>query len=194
VRRVCVFAGSSPGARPEFVEAAAELGEALAVRGLSLVYGGSGVGLMAALADAALAAGGRVTGVITRALADSRVAHPGLTELLVVESMHERKATMVGMADAFVALPGGLGTLEELLEVLTWSQLGLNAKPAGALNVAGYFEPLARLLDHAVTERFLRPAHRDILQIADDVDALLEALASYRPVRQPKWLPGGHST
>jgi uncharacterized protein (TIGR00730 family) len=155
-----VFSGSSPGARPEYGAAAAALGRDLARRGLRVVYGGGGIGLMAAVADAALAAGAEVIGVIPQHLVDREVAHRGLSELRVTGSMHERKATMAELSDGFVALPGGFGTLEEFTEVLTWSQLGLQSKPCGLLDVAGYYGALLAFLDHAVTERFIRAEHR----------------------------------
>ena len=154
--RICVYAGSNPGANPAYGEAAADLARLLASRGIGVVYGGGKVGLMGILADTALAAGGEVIGVIPQDLMDREIGHAGLTELHVVGSMHERKALMAELSDGFVALPGGAGTLEELIEVYTWSQLGLHAKPMGVLNVAGYYDGLAALLDHAVQEGFLR--------------------------------------
>ena len=155
LRSVCVFCGSNPGRRPEYQAAAAALGRLLAGRGIRVVYGGAHVGTMGALADAVLAAGGEITGVIPAQLVAAEVAHPGLADLRVVGSMHERKATMASLADGFIALPGGIGTLEEFAEVVTWSQLGLHAKPTGLLNVLGYYDDLLRFLDHAVAERFL---------------------------------------
>ncbi len=176
MRSVCVFLGSSIGARDDYREAAIALGAALAEQGLELVYGGSRVGLMGVIADSALQRGGKVHGVIPRVLVDKEVAHTGLTELEVVDSMHTRKKRMADRADAFVALPGGMGTLEELTEVLTWAQLGIHAKPCGLLNVAGYFTPWLRFLDHAVTERFLKPAHRALLIADADPQRLLHRL------------------
>jgi uncharacterized protein (TIGR00730 family) len=188
MRRVCVFCGSSSGSRPSYTSAARSLGAELVRRGLGLVYGGSSVGLMGVLADAVLAAGGEVTGVIPRGLEARELAHAGVTQLEVVGSMHERKARMADLADAFVALPGGMGTLEELAEMLTWAQLGIHRKPCGVLDVEGYWEPLLAFFDHAVRERFLRPEHRAILCSAKDPAALLDALASYvAPVREA-WL------
>ena len=181
LRRVCVFCGSASGARLSYRRAAARLGEALARGGLGLVYGGGSIGLMGVLADAALAAGGEVVGVIPRALYRKEVAHMGLTRLHVVASMHARKAKMAEMADAFLAMPGGLGTLEELAEVLTWSQLGLQVKPCGLLDVAGYWRPLIRLLDHAVAERFLRPEHRRLVVVDRGPERLLARLGRWRP-------------
>jgi hypothetical protein len=188
MRRVCVFCGSSPGARSEYAAAARALAAALVRRGLGLVYGGAKVGVMGVVADTVLAAGGEVIGVIPNRLMTRELAHPGLSELRVVASMHDRKREMADLADAFVALPGGIGTLEELTEVLSWAQLGLHGKPCGVLDVAGYFERLIAFLDHAVDERFLAPAHRAMLLVASDADALLDRLAAYRPPVVEKWL------
>lgn len=188
MKSVCVFCGSSPGARPSYRAAAEALAVAIAKRGLDLVYGGASVGLMGALADAALAAGGRVVGVLPRALDRKEIAHAGLSELRVVDSMHERKAQMAERADAFVALPGGIGTLEEWFEVLTWSQLGFHAKPCGLLDVDGYFAPLLGMLDRAVHERFVTPEHRAMIVVANDADRLLEALERWRAPAAEKWL------
>jgi uncharacterized protein (TIGR00730 family) len=189
MRRLCVFCGSNPGARPAYADAARALGGALAARRIGLVYGGGRVGLMGILADAALAAGGEVVGVIPGALATKEIAHDGVTDLQVVASMHERKARMAALADGFVALPGGFGMLEELLEAVTWVQLGLHAKPVGVLNVAGYFDPLRTLVDRAIAERFVHPGHRALVIYADDVDDLLGALARWRPpAGLAKWL------
>jgi uncharacterized protein (TIGR00730 family) len=188
MERICVFCGSNPGADPAYAEAAADLGRLLAGRGLTLVYGGGHVGLMGVLADAALAAGGRVTGVIPEALAAKELAHGGLTGLEVVGSMHERKALMSELSDAFIALPGGIGTLEEWFEVWTWSQLGFQPKPCGMLNVAGYFDHLLAFLDHMTAERFLSPPHRSMAIVEDRADRLLDRLASYQPPRAGKWI------
>jgi uncharacterized protein (TIGR00730 family) len=179
---VCVFCGSNLGDKPIYREMADALGRRLAALGLTLVYGGGNVGLMGVLADAALDAGGTVIGVIPQALADWEVAHAGLTELVIVQSMHERKARMADAADAFVALPGGFGTFEEFCEVLTWSQLGLHKKPCGLLNVDGFYDPLLALFDRAEQDRFLRAEHRGLVMADTSVDALLERLATYRPV------------
>ena len=186
--RVCVYCGSSPGARPAYAAAAAALGRLLAARGIGLVYGGGNVGLMGIVADAARDAGGEVIGVIPRALQAREVAHTGLDDLRMVETMHERKALMADLADAFVALPGGVGTLEELVEVMTWTQLGIHAKPCGVLDVDGYYEHLVAFLDHAVGERFLRPEHRALLVHARQPEALLDAFAGWRPPTLDKWL------
>jgi uncharacterized protein (TIGR00730 family) len=177
VKRVLVFCGSSPGARPEYVAAAEQLGRLLADRGLAAVYGGASVGLMGALADAALDAGGTVIGVIPTRLVEHEIAHAGLTKLHVVDTMHERKALMGDLSDAVIALPGGTGTLDELFELFTWSQLGLHDKPIGLLDVIGYWQPLLRFLEHAVDERFLRAAHFQTLLVERDPEALLDLLS-----------------
>jgi uncharacterized protein (TIGR00730 family) len=188
MRTVCVFCGSRAGARPAYAQAARRLGAALVARGMDLVYGGGHVGLMGVVADAVLAAGGRAGGVIVQSLVDRELAHAGLTELLVVETMHQRKALMAERADAFVALPGGYGTGDELFEILTWAQLGFHARPIGLLNTAGYFDPLLVWLDHMVREDFLRPKHRDLLLVADDADRLLDRLQQFQPQpTEAKW-------
>ena len=183
-----MFAGSSVGSRRAYRDAAAELGAELAARGCTVVYGGGRVGLMGVLADAALAGGARVIGVIPEALERLEVAHGGLSELRVTASMHERKAQMAELSDAVVALPGGLGTLEELFEILTWNQLGFCAKPFGLLNAAGYFDRLLAHLDHAVAERFLRPAHRAMLLCRGSAGELLDALDRVELPVVEKWL------
>ena len=188
MRRVCVFTGSSPGHRDEYRAAARDLGRELAVRGVELVYGGAAVGLMGAVADAVLAAGGRVTGVIPEALVAKEVAHAGLSDLRVVASMHERKAAMADLSDGFVALPGGWGTLEELFEVLTWAQLGLHAKPCGLLNVGGYFDTLLAFMDHMIDEGFVQPAFRPMLAVSGSAAELLTLLAEYRAPAIEKWV------
>jgi len=187
MKSVCVFCGSSLGARPEYAAAAQAMAGALARRGLTLVYGGASRGLMGTLADAVLAAGVPVVGVIPRALAREEIAHAGLTELVIVDSLHDRKRVMFERADAFVTLPGGLGTLDELAEVLTMSQLGLHAKPCGLLDVGGFFDPLIDFLDRAVRERFVRPEHRALVTAGNDPDRLLEALERYQPPAVGKW-------
>lgn len=181
MKRICVFCGASTGADPRHAEGARALGRAIAGRGLELVYGGGSVGLMGAVADAALGAGGRVTGVIPQVLQIRELAHRGLSDLRVVGSMHERKALMAELSDGFVALPGGMGTLEELAEVLTWAQLGLHARPVGLLDVGGYYRPLIAFFDQAVAAGFLRPAHRAILQVAVEPEAMLDRLAAWSP-------------
>ena len=181
MKRICVFCGSSMGNRPAYAEAAAALGRLLAGRGLGLVYGGGNVGLMGVMADAALAAGGEVIGVIPEALMKWEVGHLDLTQLHVVGSMHERKARMAELADAFIALPGGIGTMEELFEVWTWAQLGLHPKPLGFLDAEGYYNHLHAFLDHMAAEGFLRDRHRAMVAVDDDPARLLDAFAAYAP-------------
>ena len=187
MKRVCVFCGSSSGVRPEYLAMARALGTTLARRGLGLVYGGASVGLMGAVADAAIQAGGEVIGVLPRSLQAREIAHLNLTELHLVDSMHTRKAMMAERADAFIALPGGLGTMEELFEVLTWRLLGIHRKPAGLLDVAGYYAPLTKFLEHSITEGFLR-TEQLALHVASDPDALLDLLAASPPVEVEKWI------
>lgn len=184
--RICVFCGSSPGRLPAYAEAAAGLGRLLAERGIGLVYGGATVGTMGVLADAALAAGGEAHGVIPTQLFEREVAHQGLTTLYEVADMHQRKAKMAELSDGFIALPGGAGTLEELFEVWTWSQLGLHSKPIGLLDVEGYFGRLTPFLDHLVAEEFLRPQSRAALHVDADPDALLDKMASV-PASRRQW-------
>lgn len=188
MKRVLVFCGSSPGRLPEYTGRAAELGRLLAERELETVYGGASVGVMGALADAALAAGGKVIGVIPRRLLESEIAHARLTELHVTETMHERKALMGELSDAVIVLPGGTGTLDELFEFFTWNQLGLHHKPIGLLEVADYWQPLLRFLDHTVNERFLRAEHLETLLVERDAGALLDRLGSHQPRVLGKWL------
>jgi uncharacterized protein (TIGR00730 family) len=189
VKRVCVFCGSSAGIRPDYADAARALARELARRRLVVVYGGGAVGLMGILADAALAEGGEVIGVIPRGLASRELLHAGVTELRVVETMHERKAAMAELADAFVALPGGLGTLEETLEVLTWSQLGIRRKPVALLNVLGYWDALLRLLAHATDEGFVRREYLGLLLTAPSPAELLDRLAGWQAPALPQaWL------
>lgn len=188
MKSICIFCGSSTGNRPIYKEAARAMGEAIARRGLSLVYGGGNLGLMGTIADAALAAGGEVIGVIPKFLVDKEIAHNGLTQLHVVDSMHDRKALMAELADAFIALPGGYGTLEEFCEILTWAQLGLHQKPQGLLNVEGYYDPLLQLFDRAVTEEFLKPELRSLVLEASSPEDLLDLLANYQPITVEKWL------
>src|SRR5438105_3476653 len=180
MKRVCVFCGSRTGKRPEHAEQARRLGTALVERGLGIVFGAGHVGLMGVLADTVLAAGGEAVGVIPQGLVDRELAHGRLTELRVVASMHDRKALMANLADGFLALPGGYGTLDELFEILTWSQLGIHAKPVGMLNVGGFFDPLLAWIDRAVEEGFLRAQHRGLLVVNDDPEALLDVLVSHR--------------
>jgi uncharacterized protein (TIGR00730 family) len=192
MRRVCVFTGSRPGARPEYAAVARALGAAIARRGSGLVYGGASVGVMRETADAALAAGGEVIGVIPRALVDHEVAHHGLTELRVVETMHIRKATMVELSDGFVALPGGFGTLDELFEILTWAQLGMHQKPIGLVNVIGFWDPLVKLIDHMVEEGFVPEDQRGLLLVESDPGALLAKMDAWvPPALGRKWVRPG---
>jgi uncharacterized protein (TIGR00730 family) len=188
VRRICVYAGSNPGSHPAYAEAAQALASTMAGREIGLVYGGGKVGLMGVLADTVLEHGGEAIGVMPQALIDREIGHPGLTDLRVVHSMHERKALMAELSDAFVAVPGGIGTLEELIEVYTWSQLGIHDKACGVLNVRGYYDHLAALLDHAVAEGFLRPQHRVVLSVAGEPAELLDRLAAFEPPAVGKWL------
>ena len=185
---LCVFCASSRGSDARYVAAARTFGELLARSGRRIVYGGGNTGLMGALADGALAAGGEIIGVMPAHLVEREVAHRGLTRLDVVASMHQRKAKLAEMADGFVALPGGLGTLEEFAEIWTWGQLGLHRKPYGLLDVSGYWTSLLAFLDHAVAEGFMRPEHRAMVSVAQDAEALLEAMDHAPPPAMPKWL------
>uniref|UniRef100_A0A7C2PIC0 Cytokinin riboside 5'-monophosphate phosphoribohydrolase n=1 Tax=Schlesneria paludicola TaxID=360056 RepID=A0A7C2PIC0_9PLAN len=185
---VCVFSGSALGTRPEYRCAAAAFGATLAQTGRRLIYGGGAIGLMGLTADAALASGGEVVGVIPEFLSRREIRHDGLTALHVVPSMHARKALMAELADAFVALPGGLGTLDELCEILTWSQLGLHVKPVGLLNVLGYFDPLVAQIDRAILEGFCRPEHRALFVVESDSATMLERLATQALPAVRKWL------
>jgi uncharacterized protein (TIGR00730 family) len=194
VERICVFCGASPGARPKYAQATTELARLLVADGIGVVYGGGGVGLMGVLADAVLAEGGEVIGVIPRALMDREIAHRDVTDMRVVGSMHERKALMAELADAFVALPGGLGTLEELFEVYTWAQLGLHRKPCALLNVEGYYDGVVDFLGHAVKERFVREEHREMLAVETEPGVLIERLRRFEPdAVLPKWIDRGET-
>jgi uncharacterized protein (TIGR00730 family) len=193
MRRVLVFCGSSPGRLPAYVDAAGALGAELAAQGLGVVYGGAQVGLMGAVADAVLAQGGEVIGVIPRMLVEKEVAHTGLSDLRVVETMHEREALMESLADGVIALPGGFGTLEELFEIVTWAQLGLHSKPVGLLNVAGYWDQLLVFIDHMVAERFVRAEQREALLVADSPAELVARMAAYQPVVVDKWIDRSHT-
>jgi uncharacterized protein (TIGR00730 family) len=186
MRRICVFCGSNSGVRSEYAEAARALAVVLAEHKLGIVYGGGNVGLMGVLADAALGVGGEVIGVIPQSLLDKEVGHRGVTELLVVETMHERKALMNDLSDAFIALPGGFGTLDEFFEVLTWSQLGFHGKPCALLNVAGYYDRMLAMLDHAVAEGLLRPAHRELVIADTDPARLMQRLGAFPPAPKEK--------
>ena len=188
MKRVCVYCGSSNGARPSYIQAARALGRALVSRGLGLVYGGSNIGLMGALAGTVMSEGGGVIGIIPEPLVAKEVAHNGLSDLRVVGSMHERKALMAELADAFIALPGGFGTLEEFCEIATWIQLGLHRKPCGLLNVEGYYDGLLSFLNHAVAEGFILPRYRGVVLTDSEADALIEKLASYTVPPLHKWI------
>lgn len=188
LHRLCVYCGSSAGARPVYADAAEAFGRALAARGIGVVFGGGSVGMMGIVADAVLAAGGEAIGVIPHGLAAREVGHLGLTELHVVDTMHERKALMADLSDGFVALPGGLGTLEELMEVWTWAQLGIHRRPVGLLDVDGYFGGLLAFVDHAVREGFVRESHRALLLVGETPGGLLDMLEAYEAPRMPRWL------
>jgi uncharacterized protein (TIGR00730 family) len=188
LKSICLFCGSSPGLDPAFRAAAAELGTTLARNSIRLIYGGGHVGLMGVAADACLAAGGDVVGVIPRKLMEKEVGHTGLTQMHVVETMHERKALMTQLSDGFIALPGGFGTLDELFEALTWQQLAYHLLPVGVLNVSGFFDHLVQFLDHARDQRLLREAHRDTLLVDTDLNALVARMRSFVPPNNEKWL------
>jgi uncharacterized protein (TIGR00730 family) len=188
VKAICVFCGSSMGAKPAYQLAAQQLGKTLAEKGLTLVYGGGNVGLMGVVADATLGAGGQVVGVIPKFLVDKELAHHNLTTLHVVDSMHDRKALMASLSDGFIALPGGYGTLEEFCEVLTWAQLGLHQKPHGLLNIEGYYDALLTFFDHAVAEKLVRSVHRSLVLESSDSTSLLESMENYKPQKVAKWI------
>jgi hypothetical protein len=187
VKHICVYCGSSPGVLPEFAEVARSLGASLARRGIGLVYGGANRGTMGMLADAALAEGGEVLGVIPHGLVAFEVAHPGLTRLEIVETLHERKARMTELCDAFICLPGGHGTHDELFEALTWLQLGIHHKPIGVVNVRGFYDHLLRHLDHSREMGFIRPEHRAMLLADPDHEALIQRLVEFEPPQRPEW-------
>lgn len=189
IKRLCVFCGSAQGNKPEYAENGRLLGRLLVEHGIQLVYGAGHVGMMGVLADAVLQAGGQATGVIPQALVEKELAHTGLTQMHVVETMHQRKALMVELSDGFVALPGGYGTLDELFEVLTWAQLGMHSKPIGLLNIGGYFDALLGWLDHALAEGFLRAKHHQLLIVAAKPEVMIERILAFRPVpRVDKWI------
>lgn len=185
---ICIFCGASPGARPIYIEKAREAGRMIAESGLNMVYGGGSVGMMGAVADSCLDAGGKVTGVITQQLYDLEVGHEGLTDIEIVTTMHERKARMAELADGFVSLPGGIGTLEEMFEVLTWAQLEIHSKPCGLLNVEGYYDDLYDFLQNAVKERFLLPEHAGMLILDEDFESLLAKMMTFTPIQIEKWV------
>lgn len=188
MKRLCLYCGSSPGSRQEYADAAASIGPVFAERGLGLVYGGGNVGMMGRIADSVLAAGGEVIGIIPHHLADKELAHAGATQMIRVSSMHERKQMMADLSDGFIALPGGIGTLEELFETLTWLQLGLHSKPIGLLNTAGFFDHMLAFLDHMVADRFLKSEHRDLLLVDDRIDRLIDRMAVFSAPDADKWL------
>lgn len=188
MKRICVYCGSSPGRQPAYREAARALGYELAARGLGLVYGGASIGVMGAVADAVLERGGHATGVIPHSLATKEVSHDGLNELLVVTSMHERKAKMEELSDGFIALPGGWGTIEEIFEMLTWAQLGFHEKPCGLLNVSSYFDHLSSFLDIAIDQRFVKEEHRPMIIMDNEPGVLLDRFRNYQAPRVKKWI------
>ncbi|KAF1686073.1 TIGR00730 family Rossman fold protein [Pseudoxanthomonas taiwanensis] len=188
MRSICVYCGSNPGSKPAYAERAIALGTRIAREGLRLVYGGGNVGLMGTVANAVLEAGGQVTGVIPKQLADWEVAHRGLTELEIVGSMHERKMRMFQLSDAFVTLPGGFGTMEEIFEMLTWRQLGISNKPCAFLDIEGFYAPLIGMIDRMVAERFLHPDQRADLWYGSDIDAMLAWMRTYQPAQASKWI------
>jgi hypothetical protein len=188
MKRICVYCGSSPGLLPDYSAAAKVLGHELAARGLGLVYGGASVGVMGAVADAVLEKGGQAIGVIPFALATREVAHDGLDELFVVESMHERKAKMAELSDGFIALPGGWGTIEEIFEMLTWAQLGFHQKPCGLLNISGYYDHLYTFLEHAIDQRFVREEYRPMIMMEQTAGGLLDRYQSYQAPTVKKWI------
>jgi uncharacterized protein (TIGR00730 family) len=193
MKNICVYCGSNPGRLGAYADGARALARALVQRDLGLVYGGAGIGLMGLLADAVLQHGGRAVGVIPEALARKEVVHKSLSELHITQSMHERKTLMAELSDGFIAMPGGIGTFEEIFEIWTWAQLGLHAKPCGLLNVAGYYDALTTFLDHAAAEQFLKPQHRSLLIVEPEPDALLDRFDSYQPPIIQKWLEVGES-
>lgn len=186
-QRICVFCGSNPGRNGAYQQAAAEMGRLLAAEGIGLIYGGGRLGIMGTLADAALAAGGEVIGILPAAMNRPGIPHPGLSELHIVDSMHSRKAAMIALADAFIALPGGMGTLDELFETLTLSQLGYQPKPIGILNIDGYYDPLLGMIEHAIEHGFVRPQHRGIFAVAEEAAVLLRELRAFHHPAGHKW-------
>jgi uncharacterized protein (TIGR00730 family) len=188
MKKICVYCGSSPGRRPEYIESARALAQEFVKHGIGLVYGGASVGIMGEIADTVLASGGEVIGVIPQALVDKEVSHRGLTKLHIVKSMHERKTLMADISDGFIALPGGLGTIEELFEVLTWSQLGFHKKPCALLNIEDYYNNLTSFLSHAVQEQFIKPIHHEMLLVEKSPEKLLKSMAAYQPPSADKWI------
>ena len=188
MKQVCIFCGSYKGTQPIYITAAHAMGRGLAQRGLGLVYGGGRVGLMGAVADGTLAGGGKAVGIIPQSLVDRELAHKGLSELHVVDSMHTRKAMMADIADAFIAMPGGFGTLDELFEIITWAQLGFHHKPIALLNIGGYFDTMLTFIEHMATEGFIKPEHRNAMLVKNQVDDLLDSLLTYQPPQLEKWI------
>ncbi|MBB6521283.1 TIGR00730 family Rossman fold protein [Pseudoteredinibacter isoporae] len=193
MKKICVYCGSNPGKSPEYIEAARTLARELVKHNIGLVYGGASVGIMGEIADTVLESGGEVIGVIPQALVEKEVSHHGLTELKVVNSMHERKSMMAEISDGFIALPGGLGTLEEIFEVLTWSQLGFHQKPCALLNAKQYYSKLAEFLDHAVEQAFIKATHREMLMVEEDPIALLHTMLAYKHPTVDKWIGRGET-
>jgi len=188
INSICIYCGSSPGRLDAYGKAAQALAQALVSRNIRLIYGGAGIGIMGTVADQVLKLGGQAIGVIPKALAHKEVAHPNLTELHVTQSMHERKMLMAELADGFIALPGGIGTLEELFEIWTWAQLGFHQKPCGVLNVAGYYDALINFLDHVAAEQFVKPHHRGMLMVESDPNLLLDRYVSYQAPAVKQWV------
>ncbi len=187
MKSLCVFCGSSPGTQPDYLAAAAELGALLSAQGITLVYGGGNVGIMGTLADAVLDAGGKVTGVIPRSMVEKGVGYTSLKDLIIVETMHQRKACMAELADGFIALPGGFGTIEEIFEVITWSQLGYHHKPCGLLNICGYYDHIIQFLEHAVQQQFIEAAHLAMILVDTSPAALLKRFEEYQPPTADKF-------
>jgi uncharacterized protein (TIGR00730 family) len=188
MKKICVFCGSSPGAMPEYLEMAKQLGQIISKRNLSLVYGGTSVGTMGELADEVVKEGGNVIGVITKQLKDKGIEHPGISKLNVVSTMHERKSLMYELSDGFIALPGGTGTMEEFFEIFTWAQLGLHRKPCGILNICHYYDKLLEFMDHAVSQRFLKQAHRSTVLVDENPESLLNRFETYQAPLIDKWM------
>ncbi len=188
MKSICVFCGSNPGNDPAYLEAATSAGLYLAKNNIGLVFGGGRVGLMGRIADTVMENGGRVTGIIPRDLAEKEVAHENLTELHIVGSMHQRKAMMAKLSDGFIAMPGGFGTFEEICEVITWTQLGFQDKPCGILNMNGYYDPMIRLFDKAVSEGFIREMHRELVIVGEEIESLVEAMGRFKPMNLEKWI------
>lgn len=188
MKRICVFCGSNSGTDPLYSETAEKVGKFLAENNIELVYGGGRVGLMGKIADTVMANGGKVTGIIPKGLSDREVAHQGLTELKIVGSMHERKALMAELSDGFIALPGGIGTFEEFCEIVTWAQLGIHQKPCALMNVGGFYDAFITMFDHSMNQGFIRPQHRELVLVGNEIDKLYERMREFRPPTVEKWL------